>query len=807
MALIIDPDDLNQGAETAETLSITTPGSGADSQFTGTGLPAVAAGEFFEIRDHTNPLANALWQVVTVNTSTSDYEVDKVSIGAIPATEATIAVAWLGSTGAATEKSVHLDTGVEEIYLLEQGNLSIDGATQLAIHSFFKKQWKADQYLIDSGAFPMVGISSAAGQWEFGIDPSGNNSDWAYKDDVAFTIDSRRLVRNAGWVENDNAGVVQARYFNVTTLGTFEDVADQAYYFFGGDFALDNTINYAFAGPVNEAVKYYDNVVPADSVTGVAITATNLITRNDAGDFIADGFVVGGGIELANSEDPANDGLWSIATVTASAITVDGTGLTNNAADTTMTMAIDNQAAFTSNLRIRDGDTNGKTFASATLASGGESVIAAKVIKLPLANSTDLDISVTDGAITGTPWSEVRLRYLPTTYNREVDSATKRNFGIIVDVGTYSQSNGASATSTTFTSTDWNAGAGETLADYAGGSLIIHEGTDQGTHTISGTPTAPGGTLTIVLTGALTATESTLSFTMERAAPLTADKNEIYEKIQFQLRQATDIDATIGTVIGKMTGPLASFVGPNISFGIDQSANPNGGGAGVIVEGFDANDTNSMFFYDNAGASWNFPFVAAGSFLFNANLVNDSDPEYWLYFEYTTRTTSADIDTVTPSGSTYDLEGTLGTYLVNDYLRISGFAQAQNNGLFIVTVVNVSGSDYTVRRVDGEDVGTAETNQTVSVDENPFNSPQAILVDNNAGADLVGAASSASVAWDFDYDGNSQGGRTPGNDADCILKASGLELGQYAQVGGLTIVRAVGQSFSITAALERNYTP
>jgi hypothetical protein len=157
--------------------------------------------------------------------------------------------------------------------------------------------------------------------------------------------------------------------------------------------------------------------------------------------------------------------------------------------------------------------------------------------------------------------------------------------------------------------------------------------------------------------------------------------------------------------------------------------------------------------------------------------------------------------------STYDLEGTLGTYLVNDYIRISGFAQEQNNGLFRVTVVNVSGSDYTVIRVDGENVGTAETNQTVSVDENPFNSPQAIIVDNNAGADLTGAASSASIAWDFDYDNNVQGGRTAATDAACILKASGLELAQYAQVAALTITRNTGQSFSLTAALERNYTP
>ena len=137
---------------------------------------------------------------------------------------------------------------------------------------------------------------------------------------------------------------------------------------------------------------------------------------------------------------------------------------------------------------------------------------------------------------------------------------------------------------------------------------------------------------------------------------------------------------------------------------------------------------------------------------------------------------------------------------------ISGFAQAENNGLFIVTVVNVSGSDYTVRRIDGEPVGTAETNQTVSVDENPFNSPDAIIVEDNSATPIAGVIGAASIAFDFDYNNNVQGGRTDTTDAACVLKASGLELGQYSEVSGLTITQAVVFVFTITAPLERNYS-
>lgn len=808
MALIIDPDNLSQGLLTAVSdFVITTPGTGAESTLTsaGSNMPALAAGEFFEIRDHSDPLANGLWQVVTVNTSTSSYEANKVSNGATPATAGSEAVNMYGATGAANEKSVYLDTLVEEIWLLEQGNLSVDGVTMLALHSFIKEEWKTDQLLIDSGAFPMVGISFAAGQWEFGEDPSGNNSDWKLKVDVPSSVDSIRLIRNAGWNQKNNLGQITAKFFNVTTLGTFEDTADQAKYFFGNDYATDNTQNYAFTGPVNEPVQFYDRIGALTGDTPTFAT-TSTITRS-TGSFITDGFVVGGQVEVIGST--SNDGTYVLTGVTATTLTVTGTPLTVEAWGSSE-IAVDNSNAFTTILRIRDADPFGKTFGAATLTDAGEDAIDSKIIKFPLANATDLDISETDAnVLANSPYTEVRIRYLSGTYNREVDTTTKRDFGIVIDVGTYSQSNGAAATTSRWDSANLNLGVGEALADYTGGTLIIHEGVNQGSYTISGTPVDSAGTLQITLVGTpLTVTGSNESFTMERATPLTATRNEIYEKIQYQLRQATDIDETGGTVIGLMTGGLAKFVGPDITFGLG-NVNPNGGGTGVIVEGFDANDTNNMFFVDNTGTTRNYPFVAAGTLNFNTNLTTDTDPEYWLYFQYTTRTSPTDGAVVGPSGDTYDLESpgsALPALNVNDYIRIGGFANAQNNGLFIVTAVNVSTSDYTVRRVDGENVGAAESGVTITVDQNPYNSPDAILVDNNAGADIVGAASSPSIAFDFDYDNNVQGGRASGTDAVCVLKAIGLETGQYVQVTGLTITRSTGLSFTATAPLERNYS-
>lgn len=813
MALIIDPDNLSQGTSSAETIAFTAS-TGVTTTMTGTGLPAIAAGEFFEIRDHSVAGNNGLYLESGGSPTTSSVTADKIT-GINPVNAGSEAVTWLGDSNTEA-KTVHFDTDGLEFYLLEQGLLSTDGVTMLALHSFMKEEWKSDTFLIAAAAFPMVGISFAAGQWQFGTDPSGNNSGWKpAEDDVPNGIQTRRLIRNAGWDEVDPNGNIVKKYFNVTTLGTFEDAAnDLAYYWFGTD-ATDTgaAVNYNFAGPVNEPVLYFDEVTGPDTGTGFAITTSNTITRNDGGNWATDGYQVGGQITIRSAEDAGNNGtfvLTSVANSVDGAITVSGTPLTNNAADTTMIAAVDNSNVFNTAIRVRDADPNGKTFGQADLSSAGETSITSKIIKFPLANITDLDISETDANVsTNSPYTEVRLRYLSAAYNREVDSTTKRNFGIVVDVGTYSQSNGASAASVTFTSASLNLGAGEALTDYTGGSLIIHEGTDQGTHTISGTPVDSAGTLTITLTSALTATESNLSFTMERATPLTATKNEIYEKIHYQLRQDADIDETANVVTGRTADDLAVFVGPDIRFGSLTPTNPNGGGSGVIVEGFDANDTNNMFFFDNTGTSRNFPFVAAGTLNFSQTLVDDSDGEYWLFYEYTTRTNLTDGAVVGPSGSTYDLESpgsNLPALVVNDYILISGFANSANNGLFIVTAVNVSTSDYTVRKVDGSAVGAAESGVTIDVDQNPYPSPDAIIVDNNAGADIAGAINALSTSFDYDYDNNTQGGRTAATNAAVVLVAAGLETGQVAVVTGLTITRSTGLSFSITSALERNYS-
>lgn len=202
-------------------------------------------------------------------------------------------------------------------------------------------------------------------------------------------------------------------------------------------------------------------------------------------------------------------------------------------------------------------------------------------------------------------------------------------------------------------------------------------------------------------------------------------KQEIYEFVQWSLRQATDIDDDASTLVGQLAPELLEFVGSTLK--TKTASNPEAGGSGVYIDNFQATDTNDLVFVDNTGTERTFPFVAAGTLSFNTNLVNDTDAVYRVFF------------------------------------------------------------------TDGVTAGLEFGNST------------AILVDDNGGSDLSGNVSgSSSIAFDFDYDGNNQGTRTPGTDANVTAVAIGLNTGQYVQTTA-TITRSNANSINFVAAQERNY--
>lgn len=99
-----------------------------------------------------------------------------------------------------------------------------------------------------------------------------------------------------------------------------------------------------------------------------------------------------------------------------------------------------------------------------------------------------------------------------------------------------------------------------------------------------------------------------------------ATLEQIYTKVQYQLRQATDIDAGAGTVIGKTAAALLSFVGDTL-----QTT------TGVYIDNIQTADSNRIIFKDQSGTDRTNPFTAAGTISFNAPLVGAGSSYRMMY--------------------------------------------------------------------------------------------------------------------------------------------------------------------------------
>jgi hypothetical protein len=266
------------------------------------------------------------------------------------------------------------------------------------------------------------------------------------------------------------------------------------------------------------------------------------------------------------------------------------------------------------------------------LSDIGVTTMAAQAYRFPISTGADLKIQDTDvNVAANSPFTAIKIRYFDQNFSRDVDSGTDRNFGIVVDVGTHSGVDGSTtAAGNTLTTTE--GGIDTSGNPYAGGTLTIHEGANAGVYTISGNPTATAVTITTTFPSTL----SNPSFTLQRGTPVVATAEQIYTKVQYLLRQAADIDSTDGTVTGQSADQLMYFVGDTLITGRAPTgvapSNPNGGGSGVYIEGFTANDTNRITFYDNTATARTFPYVASLTINFGDNLKNDASAKYWCYF-------------------------------------------------------------------------------------------------------------------------------------------------------------------------------
>lgn len=105
-----------------------------------------------------------------------------------------------------------------------------------------------------------------------------------------------------------------------------------------------------------------------------------------------------------------------------------------------------------------------------------------------------------------------------------------------------------------------------------------------------------------------------------------ATAEQIYEFVQWSLRQTVDIDASsTGSTRGDIAEELLGFVG-------DTLVTKYTSRGGVYIDDFLSVDTNRLVFTDDTGTERTYPFVAAGSLQFNDNLQNDANAVYRIFF-------------------------------------------------------------------------------------------------------------------------------------------------------------------------------
>ena len=565
--------------------------------------------------------------------------------------------------------------------------------------------------------------------------------DWEPFNDI-----TRKRIKTAGWREIDELDNLKKEFAGVITLGSFAEATDQAYYQQGTDTSdIGARVNFDRPDAVNEAILTYEEDVAAGS-PGIIFT-TNTIQRQDGGDFTAGTipYQIGGRVTVLSSTDVGSPEGRN-----------DGTYVITDVTASTLTVTGTPFIAGTSN--------------TARLAKEFRNAL-----NLFLREPYDV------GFGTGKTFAQADLPDIGVTV-------------LTYQAYRFPLSNGADLKIT-------NSDA--TIAARSPEVSITYFG---GPQTFSG----------FVADAASTSspnTEGDFGIVID-AKGYTAE--EVYEFVQYQLRQAADINdggSPVTVVAGNTGDGLLQFVGDSLQ--TLSATNPLGGGSGVYITNFDSNDTNRISFADNEFGTTSrrtFPFVAAGTINFNPNLVADPMPMFWMFFEYTERF-SGTVSVLSAAGSsaTIEMSGVAldAELTVSDYIAIGGLANAENNGVWQVdTTPTTSPQTITATKINGDTVINETGTGVENLDKNPINSPDAIIVDS-AGAfsplPITGMVTGASVAFDFDYDANVQGGRDAGTPAAIVLRAIGLNTAQFVEATG-TITRAVGLSFTLTAGLERNYS-
>jgi len=324
-----------------------------------------------------------------------------------PITDPTdITTSWSNvGSGIFESSEVYINADTKVFYFKEAGNFSTagDGVTGQALYSFFKDRWKNEADL-PQYEFPMLSITNE--QFEF-------INGW--KMDDTTDLNTRKMIRTAGWSEVETDGTVSRKYYGFVSLGTL-GATDQIYY--AQDSGFEATLaNTEYTDAVNEAIQFYGNIdataggdTAADDFIGSAlitgITSASIVVSTKIVSSTAHGLEAGDVVKLASATDSDIDGFYTIDSVTANTFTIRDT-LPSGASDqsdlTVDQVGFDRSDYFKAFVRTRK-----KTYADADLADIGVTSTTYIVYRFPITNADDLNINTTDdAAITGSTISSI----------------------------------------------------------------------------------------------------------------------------------------------------------------------------------------------------------------------------------------------------------------------------------------------------------------------------------------------------------------------------------------------------------------
>lgn len=261
----------------------------------------------------------------------------------------------------------------------------------------------------------------------------------------------------------------------------------------------------------------------------------------------------------------------------------------------------------------------GKLYSSATNVSIGAPSLSYIVYRFPLSNATDLNIDAPDAHI------EFTDTISATSWSGGVATFTIADSSdLTVGQRVYVENASVSA---------WD-GVYTVKAAPTGTSFTADVENDPGA-TSTGDITSIHGQITTNLTDT-TATDVDGDTVNENYSQVASDAStvattqEIYEKLQFLLRQSTDIDTGTGTEIGNVYPSLAAFVGDLLQ-----------GVQGFFIDGLNDNFLNNVSFIDDTGAARNYPFISSGTITFGPN-AGSGDFEFFMFYTSLPLGTNAD---------------------------------------------------------------------------------------------------------------------------------------------------------------------